>query len=135
MLVCGALHNTTTFPLSVRVRCVTVPCPQIRKVLMPDGGKWSLLGQSFGGFCACTYLSFYPGGLKEVLITGGLAPLAADVPGCSADTVYTKLFPRAVTQTNKLYKCVRRGESKRIIRGRFSTGQTSVCTRSQRMRA
>lgn len=33
------------------------------------------MGQSFGGFCAITYLSFYSKGLKEVFITGGLAPL------------------------------------------------------------
>lgn len=33
------------------------------------------MGQSFGGFCAITYLSFHPEGLKEVFMTGGLAPL------------------------------------------------------------
>jgi hypothetical protein len=33
------------------------------------------MGQSFGGFCAITYLSFYSEGLKDVFITGGLAPL------------------------------------------------------------
>jgi hypothetical protein len=49
------------------------------------------MGQSFGGFCAITYLSFYSEGLKEVFITGGLAPLVdkpqqvyeATVRGCS----------------------------------------------------
>jgi pimeloyl-ACP methyl ester carboxylesterase len=37
--------------------------------------RWSVLGQSFGGFCAVTYLSLAPAGLREVLITGGLPPL------------------------------------------------------------
>ena len=31
-----------------------------------------MLGQSFGGFCAMTYLSFAPEGLREAFITGGL---------------------------------------------------------------
>ena len=36
--------------------------------------KWSILGQSLGGFCATHYLSFYPGSLETVFITGGLPP-------------------------------------------------------------
>ena len=36
--------------------------------------RWSILGQSFGGFCACTYLSFAPEGLREAFFTGGLPP-------------------------------------------------------------
>ncbi|MFD0691756.1 alpha/beta fold hydrolase [Actinomadura fibrosa] len=38
---------------------------------------WSVLGQSFGGFCAVTYLSIAPEGLSEVFITGGLPSLTA----------------------------------------------------------
>jgi hypothetical protein len=41
-----------------------------------------VLGQSFGGFCALTYLSFAPEGVAEAFITGGLPGLdvtAADV--------------------------------------------------------
>src|SRR6478735_2116368 len=45
----------------------------IRRELGVD--RWSVLGQSFGGFCAMTYLSFAPEGLREALITGGLAPV------------------------------------------------------------
>ena len=26
---------------------------------------WSILGQSYGGFCSLTYLSFFPGGVKR----------------------------------------------------------------------
>ena len=36
--------------------------------------KWSILGQSFGGFCALTYLSFYPESLNAAFITGGIPP-------------------------------------------------------------
>jgi pimeloyl-ACP methyl ester carboxylesterase len=38
--------------------------------------KWSVLGQSFGGFCVTTYLSFFPDSLNEAFLTGGLPPVA-----------------------------------------------------------
>jgi pimeloyl-ACP methyl ester carboxylesterase len=38
--------------------------------------KWSVLGQSFGGFCLTTYLSFFPRALTEAYFTGGLPPIA-----------------------------------------------------------
>ncbi len=38
--------------------------------------RWSLPGQSFGGFTSLTYLSLAPESLREVLISGGLAPVA-----------------------------------------------------------
>ena len=37
--------------------------------------RWSVLGQSFGGFCVMTYLSIAPEGLREAFVTGGLAPV------------------------------------------------------------
>jgi hypothetical protein len=48
-----------------------------------------VLGQSFGGFCAVTYLSVAPEGLREVLITGGLPGLRS-----SAEDVYRAAYPR-----------------------------------------
>ncbi len=36
--------------------------------------RWTLLGQSYGGYISLTYLSTHPEGLKEVFITGGLPP-------------------------------------------------------------
>lgn len=52
-------------------------------------GPWSIFGQSYGGFCALTYLSFAPAGVKEALFTGGLGPLAGP-----ADQVYQATFKR-----------------------------------------
>lgn len=46
----------------------------IRKILLGDQ-KWSILGQSYGGFCSFTYLSTHPNSLKQVLITGGVPPI------------------------------------------------------------
>src|SRR3954454_3001300 len=54
-----------------------------------DSPPWSVLGQSFGGFCAVTYLSFAPEGLREVLITGALPPLAP-----ALDEVYRETYRR-----------------------------------------
>ena len=44
-----------------------------------DVDRWSILGQSFGGFCSLVYLSRHPGSLREALITGGLPPLDAGI--------------------------------------------------------
>ena len=44
---------------------------------LTGGEPWSVLGQSFGGFCTVTYLSFAPHGMREALITGGLPGLDA----------------------------------------------------------
>ncbi len=46
----------------------------IRRRLLGDA-QWSLLGQSFGGFCVLSYLSFAPTGLRQAIVTGGLPPL------------------------------------------------------------
>ncbi|XP_042472942.1 proline iminopeptidase-like [Zingiber officinale] len=73
----------------------------IRKHLVPDFGTWTVLGQSYGGFCAVTYLSFAPEGLKSVLLTGGLPPVGK---GCTADVVYKACFEQVVHQNEKYYK-------------------------------
>jgi pimeloyl-ACP methyl ester carboxylesterase len=58
--------------------------------------RWSLLGQSFGGFAALTYLSRAPEGLREVLVTGGLPPL-----GRSPDEVYRATYQRVLERTDR----------------------------------
>jgi len=68
----------------------------IRKEL--NGEKpWSILGQSFGGFCALNYLSFHSHGLKEAYITGGIPPL-----GAHPDDIYRRTYQR-VKQKNELF--------------------------------
>lgn len=60
--------------------------------------QWSVLGQSFGGFCALTYLSLAPQGLREVMITGGLPSLTA-----TAEEVYRKAYPRVLAKNDAYY--------------------------------
>lgn len=52
-----------------------VPQHQVRRELAGAGAKWTVLGQSFGGFCLLTYLSTHPEALKAGLFTGGLPPV------------------------------------------------------------
>src|SRR3954463_6569076 len=59
----------------------------IRRELGVD--RWSVLGQSFGGFTSMTYLSIAPDGLREAFITGGLAPI-----GRSVDDIYGATYVR-----------------------------------------
>lgn len=59
--------------------------------------KWSVLGQSFGGFCSMTYLSIAPDGLREAYITGGLSPI-----GRPADDIYSATYVRLI-ERNRAY--------------------------------
>ncbi|MCP2268327.1 alpha/beta hydrolase fold [Actinokineospora diospyrosa] len=69
----------------------------IRQQMTSD--KWTLLGQSFGGYCAVTYLSFAPHGLSEVFITGGLPGLES-----TADDVYRLLYRTVVGKNAAHYE-------------------------------
>ncbi|MEU6964638.1 alpha/beta fold hydrolase [Streptomyces chrestomyceticus] len=68
-----------------------------RELAGPDE-PWSVLGQSFGGFCATTYLSYAPEGLREVMITGGLPGLRA-----TAEDVYRAAYPRVARKNAAHY--------------------------------
>ena len=70
----------------------------LRRHLLGEDGRWSVLGQSFGGFCAVTYLSFAPEGLREVFITGGLPPLNGH-----ADDVYRAAYPRVLRKNDAYF--------------------------------
>jgi len=59
--------------------------------------RWSVLGQSFGGFTAMAYLSIAPEGLAEALMTGGLSPI-----GRKVDDVYRATYAR-LSEKNRAY--------------------------------
>ncbi|MFD8204443.1 alpha/beta fold hydrolase [Streptomyces sp. NPDC059701] len=62
---------------------------EIVRAQVTGGAPWTVLGQSFGGFCTVAYLSLAPEGLHTALITGGLPSLDAH-----ADDVYRAAYPR-----------------------------------------
>jgi len=76
-----------------RADSIVLDAELIRRELT-GGAPWSVLGQSFGGFCTVSYLSFAPHGLREAFITGGLPGLSA-----TADDVYRRTYP-AVARKN-----------------------------------
>ncbi|MFG3101965.1 alpha/beta fold hydrolase [Streptomyces sp. NPDC048182] len=67
---------------------IVADCEAIRREVT-GGAPWTVLGQSFGGFCTVSYLSLAPEGLSTALITGGLPSLHAH-----ADDVYRAAYPR-----------------------------------------
>jgi pimeloyl-ACP methyl ester carboxylesterase len=66
---------------------------------LTGGAPWSVLGQSFGGFCAVSYLSVAPGGLREAFITGGLPGLSS-----TADDVYRLTYRRVAAKNRAHYE-------------------------------
>ncbi|MFE2251870.1 alpha/beta fold hydrolase [Streptomyces lavendulae] len=71
-----------------RADAIVRDCEAIRPALT-GGAPWTVLGQSFGGFCTTHYLTAAPEGLRTALITGGLPSLTA-----TADEVYAAALPR-----------------------------------------
>jgi pimeloyl-ACP methyl ester carboxylesterase len=67
----------------------------IRRELGVD--RWTVLGQSFGGFTTLTYLSLAPAGLAAAIITGGLSPV-----GRPPDDVYRATWVRLL-EKNRAY--------------------------------
>ncbi|KAL4859014.1 Proton/sulfate cotransporter 2 [Chlorella vulgaris] len=89
----------------------------VRHAIVPQsssGGRWSILGQSFGGFCCATYLSLAPEGLVEALITGGIPP--GITQPCCADDVYRRTFRRAIQQNGKFYQRFPMDVERRIVK-------------------
>lgn len=69
----------------------------IRRELIGEKNRWSVLGQSYGGFCVIHYLSAAPDSLKEAIVTGGLPPMNRP-----PDDVYRATY-RSVIRKNQLY--------------------------------
>ncbi|MEM1451167.1 MAG: alpha/beta fold hydrolase [Planctomycetota bacterium] len=60
--------------------------------------RWTVLGQSFGGFCAVHYLSTAPDSLEGVMITGGLPGLDT-----TAEEVYRRTYPLCREKNERMY--------------------------------
>jgi pimeloyl-ACP methyl ester carboxylesterase len=69
----------------------------IRAALEVD--RWSVLGQSFGGFCVLNYLSRAPEGLTAAFLTGGVPPL-----GLHPDEIYRATYARILERNRRYYQ-------------------------------
>jgi pimeloyl-ACP methyl ester carboxylesterase len=71
----------------------------IRRALVGKTVPWSVLGQSFGGFCVTHYLSAAPEGLREAIITGGLPAV-----GHGVDDIYRATCRRVLEKNARYYE-------------------------------
>jgi pimeloyl-ACP methyl ester carboxylesterase len=81
-----------------RADSIVLDCEVVRRELCGPDEPWTVLGQSFGGFAAVTYLSFAPHGIRDALITGGLPGLDA-----RAEDVYRLTYARAAARNTAHY--------------------------------
>ncbi|MFF7640454.1 alpha/beta fold hydrolase [Streptomyces canus] len=84
----GGSADQADYLTRFRADSIVRDCEAIR-AQVTGGAPWTVLGQSFGGFCATTYLSLAPEGLAAAVVTGGLPSLDAH-----ADDVYRAAYPR-----------------------------------------
>ncbi|MGY6020098.1 alpha/beta fold hydrolase [Streptomyces spinosirectus] len=84
----GAPAEQADYLSLFRADAIVRDCEAIRGQVT-GGARWTVLGQSFGGFCTVNYLSSAPEGLTAAVITGGLPSLDAH-----ADEVYRAAYPR-----------------------------------------
>jgi pimeloyl-ACP methyl ester carboxylesterase len=93
----GGAEQQAAYLRHFRADAIVADAEAIRTELGVE--RWSVLGQSFGGFCAMRYLSAAPGSLREVLFTGGVPPI-----GVPADEVYRATFARQRDRNASYYR-------------------------------
>ncbi|MFC7489154.1 MULTISPECIES: alpha/beta fold hydrolase [unclassified Knoellia] len=81
-----------------RADSIVADAEVLRRELVGEESAWHVLGQSYGGFCALTYLSQAPEFLASVAITGGLPPLTAP-----AEEVYRISYDRVAEKNARFF--------------------------------
>jgi pimeloyl-ACP methyl ester carboxylesterase len=94
----GTAREQAAYLAHFRADAIVRDAELIRHALT-GGAPWSVLGQSFGGFCTVTYLSLAPEGVREAFITGGLPGLDA-----RADDVYRATYGKVRAKTGEHYQ-------------------------------
>jgi len=94
----GSAKAQADYLAHFRADSIVLDAELIRRELT-GGAPWSVLGQSFGGFCTVTYLSFAPHGIREAFITGGLPGLSA-----TADDVYRRTYATVAAKNAAHYQ-------------------------------
>lgn len=93
----GGARAQATFATKFRADAIVDDAEIIRR-RVTGGAPWSVLGQSFGGFCLLRYLTVAPDGVREAFFTGGLPPLEA-----AAEDVYRATYRRVLERNNEFY--------------------------------
>jgi pimeloyl-ACP methyl ester carboxylesterase len=90
-------QDQATYLAHFRADSIVRDAELIRQEL--GGERWSVLGQSFGGFSSMTYLSIAPEGLREAFITGGLSPIGRPV-----DDIYGATYRRLIDKNRRYFE-------------------------------
>jgi pimeloyl-ACP methyl ester carboxylesterase len=93
----GSAQAQADYLSHFRADSIVLDAELIRRELTEE--PWAVLGQSFGGMCAVTYLSFAPHGIREAFITGGLPGL-----NVTADDVYRHTYRTVVGKNTAHYE-------------------------------
>lgn len=93
----GAPGAQAQYLRKFRAPNIVADAEAIRAALESD--PWVTLGQSYGGFCTLTYLSFAPEGLAGSMITGGIPPLQGP-----ADQVYHATYKRMRARNREYFR-------------------------------
>ncbi len=106
-----------------RADAIVADAEELRRALLGPDGRWTLLGQSYGGFVAFTYLSNHPEALVGVAIAGGVPSLdrpALDVYRATYRTLIAKLraherrYPGDLARWHTLAAHVAEREERRV---------------------
>ena len=81
-------QTSTVCDLEAIRLCMTKDYPENQR-------KWSIMGQSYGGWVSTSYLSMYPEGLRESFIFGGLPPVLETNPDKTVKNAIIKLKERS----------------------------------------
>lgn len=93
----GSTDSIVEYLTHFRADSIVEDLEQVRKALFGKS-KWLIMGQSFGGFCCFTYLSFHADSLEAVFVTGGVPPV-----GFTADDVYAQTYKRTAERNQHYY--------------------------------
>jgi pimeloyl-ACP methyl ester carboxylesterase len=93
----GSAQAQADYLTHFRADSIVLDAELIRRQLTDE--PWAVLGQSFGGFCVVSYLSFAPHGIREAFITGGLPGLTA-----TADDLYRRTYRTLIGKNAAYYQ-------------------------------
>ena len=79
----GDARGTARLLTHFRADEIVEDCEDLRRAMGIE--RWSLLGQSFGGFCTIRYASAHPDSLETIYLTGGLPAVGRSL-GASGGT-------------------------------------------------
>jgi pimeloyl-ACP methyl ester carboxylesterase len=93
----GSAEAQAVYLRHFRADAIVRDCEFIRRELGIE--QWSVLGQSFGGFCLLHYLSAYPESLREGYFTGGVPPIDR-----TPDEIYRTTYGRTLDRNTAYYE-------------------------------